>query len=199
MSLDLLFVLFLISFLSNANPFFGASYTLIAAGLLSKSVFNAFNLFEIILITAVGASISKNVMYAIGIGIKGPLSKNKNSEFLSRIIKNRSFYLTLLVLAFIPLLPLDDFMYIGGGAAKASPLKVNIAALAGKVMKSSFEIPLEMAGLDLIGSATSSVGFGPFELSLTSTLIFILLSVVLLKIDWEATIKRAKARLKPCF
>ncbi|MGC8630950.1 MAG: hypothetical protein ACP5T2_00775 [Thermoprotei archaeon] len=196
MSPDLLLALFLISFLSNATPFFGASYTLIAAGLLSKSGFTAFNLFEIILITGIGASVSKNVMYAIGIGVKGPLSRNKNSEFLRRIIKNRSFYFALLVLAFIPLLPLDDFMYIGGGAAKASPLKVNLVALVGKVMKSSFEIPLEMAGLGLIGSVTSAIGLGPFRLSLISTLVFLLLGVVLLKIDWEVTEKRVKARFK---
>jgi len=188
--------LFIISFISNATPFFGASYTLPAAGILLKSGVTLPDFLEAVLITAVGASLSKNVMYLAGFGTKAVLSKNKNVSFLQKFADRRSFYWVLVLLAFLPLLPLDDFLYIGGGAVRASPWKVNAAALIGKLLKSFLEIALELEGLGLVGRFSSPLGLGPFRLSLISTGIFVVLSYVLLKLDWQKEVDSFRRRLK---
>ncbi len=189
--------LFVVSFLSNATPFFGASYTLIAVGMLYQFGVNPLNVAESIAITAIGASVSKNVMYALGIGLRTPLSGNKNVSLLKKFAKKRSFYVTVFVLAFLPVLPLDDYLYVGGGVAAASALKVNAMALAGKLAKSAFEIPVELAGLFYLGGFTKRFGLSLIDLSASFAVAFVVLGYVLLKVDWESALR--KTGLAKCF
>ncbi len=183
--------LFAVSFLSNATPFFGASYTLIAVGVLYKFGVSPLNVAETIAITAIGASASKNVMYALGIGLRTPLSGNKNVSLLKRFAERRSFYVAVFVFAFLPALPLDDYLYVGGGVAAASALKVNAVALAGKLAKSAFEIPLEIAGLAYLGGFTRRFGLSLIDLSAIFAVAFVIIGYVLLKVDWESVLRKA--------
>ncbi|WP_449462122.1 hypothetical protein PQ610_06320 [Tardisphaera miroshnichenkoae] len=182
--------LFAVSFLSNATPFFGASYTLIAVGMLYEFGVNPLNVAESIAITAIGASASKNVMYALGMGLRTPLSGNKNISLLKRFAERRSFYVTVFIFAFLPALPLDDYLYVGGGVAAASVPKVNGVALAGKLAKSAFEIPIELAGLAYLGGFTRRFGLSFIDLSAAFAVAFVIIGYVLLKVDWEGVLRR---------
>jgi len=95
-------IIFIISFISNATPFFGTPYTIIATTILLRSGLDLISLVTVIFLTATGAAISKTVMYAIGLILRKPLKENKNMIFLSKFVHFRSFYITLFVLALIP-------------------------------------------------------------------------------------------------
>jgi len=59
-------ILFLVSLGSNATPFFGASYTLIATTALLANEFSVGSFVLIVFVTAAGASLGKLVIYAGG-------------------------------------------------------------------------------------------------------------------------------------
>jgi hypothetical protein len=122
-------------------------------------------------------------MYAIGIGLKSPLSKNRNVAFLKKLVNGKSYYLLTLLFAFLPFMPLDDYLYIGGGVSGASASKVNAVAFAGKVIKSSVEIPVELAGLFYVEGLIHVIKLGAVELSLISCLLFVALSYVIMNED----------------
>ena len=129
MALSLLSILFLfvIAFISNATPFFGASYTLLATTVLFAYGFtiNAFVL--VVLVTAIGASLAKLVLYYGGKSAKGQLRKNRNVNLLERWLRHRSFLAVVFVTAVIPGLPLDDYVYIVAGANSAIWTDIYIA------------------------------------------------------------------------
>ncbi len=192
MTLNLIDVawLFAWSAASNAVPLFGASYTLLAVAMLYKAGINLPNVLEAIFVTALGASLSKNVMYGLGIFLRAPLSSNRNASLLRRFVVRRSFYVTTFVLAVLPALPLDDYLYLGGGVGGASPLKVNVVALAGKLAKSALEIPLELVGLTFIEGFTRRVGLSFLDLTAMFALLFVMLGYAVIKIDWEKALRR---------
>ncbi len=196
MNITYLVIIFAISVATNATPFFGTPYTIVASTILLKSGVTPLNLAEVIAITAVGASIAKTVMYTIGYGIGHTLKHNKNVAFFSRFIHHRSFYVALFVLALLPGLPLDDFAFLIGGAGRASLLKMVEITLASKFIKSSIEIPLEVFGLIAVGNA---IDVSPFLLGVISSIAFTILGVILFKVDWEAIYNKFKDRLGPIF
>jgi hypothetical protein len=95
-------ILFLISFISNATPFFGTPYTIIAVTILIRIGVDLYSFIIGVVVTGLGASLSKTVMYAIGLILRRPLKQNKNMAFLAKFVQFKSFYVTLFTLALIP-------------------------------------------------------------------------------------------------
>jgi hypothetical protein len=184
--------LFGISIVTNATPFFGASYTLIATGELVTSGFSLGNFLIIVLVTGLGATVAKGILYSGAFELRGELNKNKNVRLFHGWLRKRSFYLALFVAAFIPVLPLDDYIYIGAGANRAVLGPMLGITLLAKVAKSAFEIYVEFAGIiNITHIEKSYLGLSALEFTILLSAVFIVLGIALYKLDWEKLLKRA--------
>ena len=187
-----LFILFLVSFVSNATAFFGASYTLIATAELAATGVNLQSFTLVVLVTALGATIGKIVIYYSAFGLKGTLRKNRNVRLLGTWLGKSGFYLGLFVTALLPVLPLDDYVYIGAGAnrGKLGPM-LGVTFLA-KLAKSAFEILLELSGLLEVSRLTHNfLGLSRLEISILASAAFVILGIAIYKMDWEPWVSRA--------
>jgi membrane protein YqaA with SNARE-associated domain len=189
-----LIAVFIISFVSNALPFFGEAYTVYASLLLLDIGASPYNTLIVIIVTAVGAAISKNVSYALGYALKRSLRKTSAVRLIGALSNKAPLWILVIVLAAIPGLPLDDYLYIGAGAAIISPLKLNTYVLVGKVIKSSVEIPIELLLFSSIYTAFRySIGLSLFQVIMA--VIFTALAVVIFKIDWVKIYVKLQYRL----
>ena len=187
-----LLTLFVVSLVTNATPFFGASYTLIATAELISSGFSLGNFALIVLITALGATLAKIVLFSGALGFRKELTKNKNVRLFHQWLNKRSFFVTLFVTAFIPGLPLDDYVYIGAGANRARLAPMLGVTFVAKLAKSAVEIFLEFNGiLGLSALTRNTFGLSRLELSIILSVFFVVLGIVLYKLDWEGLLKRA--------
>jgi hypothetical protein len=177
-----------ISFASNALPFFGASYTLLATSELMALGFSVENFLLIVAVTAIGATLAKIILYSGALGLRKQLIKNKNMSLLGLWLQRRSFYLALFLTAIVPALPLDDYIYIGAGANKAKLAPMIGLTLVAKIGKSLAEIYVEFTGILGISEILKVSGL---EFSLFLSALFIVLGVVLYKLDWESLLKKA--------
>ena len=187
MALSLLSILFLfvIAFISNATPFFGASYTLLATTVLFAYGFtiNAFVL--VVLVTAIGASLAKLVLYYGGKSAKGQLRKNRNVNLLERWLRHRSFLAVVFVTAVIPGLPLDDYVYIVAGANSAKLVRLFTVTFLAKLVKGFIEIGLEYASFGQIFPETGLFGLSRLVTSILLSVVFLLFGIVFFKLDME--------------
>jgi len=174
--------IFIISFVTNATPFFGAPYTIITSTIILRHGSNFQDLLEGILISATGATLAKSLMFAIGLILKIPLKRNKNVTFFMQIVKKRSFFLGLLITAILPILPLDDFFFLIGGTSNASLVRMLSITFVAKLIKSGIEIPLEVFGIIVI---SRHISLEPFILGIISSIIFTIIGIALFKIDAE--------------
>ncbi|MEM0373783.1 MAG: hypothetical protein QXV69_04005 [Sulfolobaceae archaeon] len=188
--------LFIVSFVSNATPFFGAPYTIIATTVLLRAGFNLIDYLIVVFVTGLGAGVSKIVMYGIGLGLRKPLKDTKNMKFLARFVNNKSFYVTLFILALLPILPIDDYLFLGGGIVKAPLSKMLSITIISKISKSAIEIALEAAGLIVIAQHTRAFGITEVELGIISSIVFVILGILLFKLDWEKYYTRAEEILR---
>ena len=180
-------LLFAVSFVSNALPFGGAPYTLIGAFYVDK-----LGLINVIVVTSLGAASAKVIIYALGFGTRGIIKKNKNYEFFKRIVDRRSFLVALFIAAIIPGLPLDDFLYLWGGAVKGNLLKMIAVTLVAKIIKSSIEIPIEFFTLYAVSKAVSINLLNNIYFEIGSVVSFIIIGIILFMIDWEKTLNRLR-------
>jgi len=194
LALSLLSILFLfvIAFISNATPFFGASYTLLATTVLFAYGFtiNAFVL--VVLVTAVGASLAKLVLYYGGKSAKGQLRKNRNVNLLERWLRHRSFLAVVFVTAVIPGLPLDDYVYIVAGANSAKLVRLFTVTFLAKLVKGFIEIGLEYASFGQIFPETGLFGLSRLVTSILLSVVFLLFGIVFFKLDMEKLFSRLK-------
>ena len=194
MALSLLSILFLfvIAFISNATPFFGASYTLLATTVLFAYGFtiNAFVL--VVLVTAIGASLAKLVLYYGGKRAKGQLRKNRNVNLLERWLRHRSFLAVVFVTAVIPGLPLDDYVYIVAGANSAKLVRLFTVTFLAKLVKGFIEIGLEYASFGQIFPETGLFGLSRLVTSILLSVVFLLFGIVFFKLDMEKLFSRLK-------
>jgi hypothetical protein len=178
--------LFVISLVSNATPFFGAAYTLVATAELISFGFSVEGFILVVCITAAGAAIGKLVIYGGAKGFRRQLARNKNVQLLSPWLQDRRFLAVVFVTAVIPMLPLDDFIYIGAGAARAKLAPMLSVTIAAKLVKSAFEIGLEYLGiLGTANLATHFLGLSRFEFSIFLIIVMMIIGVFLFKYDWE--------------
>jgi hypothetical protein len=181
-----LFLLFLVSFVANATAFFGASYTFIATAELAATGVNLESFALVVLVTALGATIGKIVIYFSALGLENSLKKNKNVRLLGTWLGKSGFYLGLFVTALLPALPLDDYVYIGAGANRGRLAPMLGVTFLAKLVKSAFEILLELSGLLEITKLTHHLfGLTGLQLSILASAAFILLGIAIYKIDWE--------------
>lgn len=189
----ILFVL-IVSFLSNVSPFFGASYTLLATLQLTLIGPTPINFLVVVLVSAIGATFAKTVIYYGAFELKGIIGKNKNVQLIGRNSTRRKFYLALFVTALLPVLPLDDFIYIGAGASGASLSLMALVTLLAKILKSGFEIAIELTILRGIGQ---TFGFNRLDITLVLIAVFLVIGILIYQVDWEKTYHRVMPRGKP--
>ncbi len=187
-----LLLLFLFSVVSNATAFFGASYTFIATAELAATGINLESFTLVVFVTALGATIGKIVIYFSALGLQNSLKRNKNVRLLGTWLGKSGFYLGLFVTALLPALPLDDYVYIGAGANRAKLAPMLGVTFIAKLAKSAFEILLELSGLLEISRLTHRLfGLTQLELSIIASAVFVVLGIVVYKIDWEPIASRA--------
>ena len=177
---------------SNATPFFGASYTLIATTALLADGFTLGNFVLIVLVTAAGASLGKLVIYGGGKRFSGRLGQNKTVMVLGRLLERKMGLAVVFVTAIIPGLPLDDYVYVGAGASSSRLTSMFIITFLAKILKSFLEIGIEYAGLGRLYTATGLTGLSRLETSIFFSMVFLIVGVVFYKIDLERVISRLK-------
>jgi hypothetical protein len=183
--------LFVLSLISNATPFFGASYTLIATAELIVFGFTPEGFLLIILITALGAAIGKLIIYGGAEGFSGRLKDNKNVKLLGDWLQHRNFLVVVFIAAVIPLLPFDDYLYIGAGAEKVRLLPMFSVTIIAKIVKSAVEIELELLGiLRFTKLIHNFIGLTPLEFSILLSILFIVLGIFFFKFDWELLMRK---------
>ena len=177
--------LFVVSLVSNATPFLGAAYTLVATAELISFGFSIGGFVLVVAITAAGAAIGKLVIYGGAKGFKRQLARNKNVQLFSPWLEGKWFLPAVFVAAVIPALPLDDFIYIGAGAAKVKLAPMLSVTVAAKLVKSTFEIGLEYLGIFGTAKVASHVlGLSRFEFSIFLMIVMMIIGVFLFKYDW---------------
>jgi len=187
-------VVFAVSFLSNVSPFVGASYTLLATLYLTLVGPTPFNFVAVAIVSAIGATVAKMIIYLGAFGFKGLLLKNKNVRLIGRYSSTSAFYLALFVTALLPVFPFDDYIYIGAGAVSASLRLMLGVTLLAKVVKSVAEIALEYT---LLRGLSGMFGIHRLDLTLLLTAAFIVIGVIVYKVDWEAAYDRLTKKGSP--
>lgn len=178
--------LFIVSIVSNATPFFGASYTLVATAELISFGFSLEAFVLVVGITAIGAALGKVVILGSAKIFERQLATNKNVQMLEVWLEQRSFLLTVFVAAVVPLLPLDDYIFIGAGGAKGRLLPMVSVTVAAKLVKSAVEIGLEFMGIVNIAYLTRHyLGITSFELSVILSIVMVILGVFVFAFDWR--------------
>lgn len=180
--------LFVLSLVSNATPFFGTSYTIIATTELIAIGFDGQSFALVVIVTALGATLGKIFIYAGAFGLRGQLKHNKNVRLLGSWLGKAGFYLTLFITALIPILPLDDYVYLGAGANRAKLIPMLGVTFLAKLSKSAFEILLELTGIlsiFLISPGHLVFGMTRLQFSILLSGLLVVLGVVIYKLDWE--------------
>ena len=193
-SLFSILILFLVSLGSNATPFFGASYTLIATTALLADGFSVGNFVLIVFVTAIGASLGKLVLYVGGKRFRGRLERNKTVMVLGRMLERKTGLAVVFVTALIPGLPLDDYVYVGAGASSSRLTGMFIVTFLAKVLKGFLEIGLEYAGLGRLYTATGLTGLSRLETSILLSVVFLIVGVVFYKVDLEKVVSKLRRR-----
>lgn len=177
--------LFFVSLVSNASPFFGASYTVIATTALIAFGFSLEAFILVVAVTAAGAAIGKLVIYSGAGAFTKQLSRNKNVQLIARWLNHRRFLIAVFVTALIPLLPLDDYIYIAAGAVRSRLAPMVSVTVVAKLLKSAVEIELEFLGIiNVARIARHFFGISSLDLSAILTLVFVALGIILFKVDW---------------
>ena len=188
-----LLLLFVFSLLANATAFFGASYTLIATTELEATGVNLESFVVVVFVTALGATLGKIVIYVTALGLQKSLLKNKNVRLLGTWLGKSGFFLGLFITALLPVLPFDDYVYIGAGANQGRLAPMLGVTFLAKLAKSAFEILLELSGLLEITRLTHNVlGLSRLELSVVGSAAFVVIGIATYKVDWLPIILRAR-------
>ena len=183
-----------VSFLSNVSPFFGASYTLLATLQLTLIGPSPFNFLLVVLVSAVGATLAKVVIYYGAFGLRRIIGGNKNIRLIGRNSSTGKFYVALFVTALLPILPLDDFIYIGAGATAASIGLMSAVTLLAKILKSGFEVALE---LTILTDLSRVFGFHRLDVTVALVAVFLIIGILIYQLDWEKMYNRFMRKDRP--
>jgi len=182
--------IFSISFVSNVIPFGGPPYTIITATAILK-LGNSYY-WPLIVLASLGAILSKIVIYLTGKLFKKSLRKNRNIMFLSKISNSDTFYIILFVLAVIPILPFDDYLFIAASAMEISLLKTVFALVVAKLIKTALEVFIE---LKVIVAISSLLTLAKPTIGAILTIAFVVFGIIIFKIDWEHYYNKIKGRI----
>ena len=177
---------FLASMVGNLIPFFPGFYLLIVGSVASENL--DLGLVPIATLAALGAAIGKFAIYAVGYGTSRVLS-GKRSRFNSlRKLLGGSAFLAAFLFAASPF-P-DDIIFIPLGVMRYSPVKTFISLLSGKFAFILLVVFLFRNFRDLVGLFIG----GSTLTTAASVAAFILISVVMTRIDWERVLDERKQR-----
>ena len=186
---------FALSLLSNAAPFFGAPYTIYASVILMRLGVTPLNLLLVIATSALGAALAKNVLYSLGVAFRRPLARNRNVAFIKRLTRLGFLWLLIIILAVLPGLPLDDYLYFGMGAAGGMLARLNLYVLVGKLIKSSIEIPIELMLMVGIYDLLRPFNVHELEFQVAFAAVFTVLGIALYKVDWQSVYNAIRAHV----
>lgn len=170
--------IFLISLISNSIPFVGLPYLNFLFAL--SPFFSLEDIVVMSILSALGASIGKIVVYTIGAGMRLTLSEKtkENLMFFEKIFKKWGFF-AIFLFAASPL-P-DDVLYIPLGIAKYRVSYYFIAVFLGKLVITSYVLAFGKITSGLMKELIGNSFFG-LLLFFSLTLVF---SVLVIKIDWK--------------
>jgi hypothetical protein len=127
------------------------------------------------------------IMYYLGVGLRRPLSRNRNVRLLARYSTSGWVYLLAFIAAVIPVVPLDDFIYLAGGASGLRALAMAAAAVAGKFVKTVAETLAIIYVSDLFAGA---LHVPQLYLLLFFTVGGAVAGVITFVLDWESLARR---------
>jgi membrane protein DedA with SNARE-associated domain len=190
--------LFLIALVSNATPFFGASYVLLATMALYNYGITITGFSTVVVVTAVASSIGKLVLYATGKLTKNKLEKSRNFAIFHQWLEqsNKSSLLLVFATGLVPVVPLDDYVYIAAGAGGAKLGAMFATTLLAKLLKNGLEISFAIWGLR--GLFTMSLlGMSHLETSMLFSSLLLLGGVALYRVDFIRLAERIRTMKNP--
>lgn len=140
-----------------------------------------------VLAASAGAAAAKVVMYYFGVGFKGVLRRNRNVRFLSRYADSPWAYALAFFAAVVPVLPLDDFVYMAGGASGLRAKLMGLIAAAAKVLKTVIEVS---AADYFIGLVSYAFKLPEWELIAVLAVLGSLSGLAVFLLDWEGLAER---------
>uniref|UniRef100_A0A7J2TKC2 VTT domain-containing protein n=1 Tax=Archaeoglobus fulgidus TaxID=2234 RepID=A0A7J2TKC2_ARCFL len=175
--------IFLISFISNSIPFVGIPYLNFLV--IISPFLKLEEMVIIALISAIGASLGKIVIYFIGTGLRATLSEKtkENLYFFEKIFKKWGFF-AIFLFAASPL-P-DDVLYIPLGIARYKLSHFFLAVFLGKTVVTFLAISMGKVASDAIDMLLGNnlLSFAVF-FALTT-----LFTIAVIKIDWRELFER---------
>lgn len=185
------FGVFLISLIGNLAVFFPIPYLLAIFTIAIEM--GKIDIFLLSLLGAIGATIGKFVSYGIGYGGRLTLGDKYKRRFNAlRMALGGSPFVAALVFAATPL-P-DDLVFIPLGMIQYSPLKTFVACAAGK-----FILTFVIVWSARFSRQTIAWLFGPENpmIWVASIVVVIVLTLIIIMIDWEKIITKRALRKLP--
>jgi membrane protein DedA with SNARE-associated domain len=170
--------IFLLSLIANSIPFVGLPYLNVLV--LLSPFLDRWEFYMVIIVSALGASLGKVVIYFLGRSIGYTLSEKskENLFFFQRVFRKWGVF-AIFLFAASPL-P-DDVLYIPLGLAQFRLYHYFIAVFCGKLVITAYTLAAGKVAMDVIELFTHS-----FEISFAIFfLATIVLTIFLLRFDWK--------------
>ncbi len=177
-----LLVVFLTSLAGNLVPFFPVPYLLFVIGV--ASTFQGISLVQVATVGALGAAIGKFVIYLVGYGAGTALSGRRARFDSLRKLLGGSAFLAAFIFAASPF-P-DDVIFIPLGIMRYSPTKTFISLFSGKFVLTFLVAYLARSSSRFVETVS---GGSPFATGL-SVAVVIIISIVMMRVDWEKFLAR---------
>lgn len=174
---------FLLSFISNSIPFVGVPY--LSFLILITPFLNFWELILIGILSALGASLGKVVIYLLGRGISYTLPEKtkENLLFFQKLLRKwGAFAIFLFAASPLP----DDVLYIPLGMAQYKLIHYFIAVFCGKLVVTTYVTFFGRFTMDLLEGFTDNFEFS-FIVLFMATMIFTLFVV---KFDWKKVFEK---------
>lgn len=175
--------IFLLSLISNSIPFVGVPYLNFIV--LLAPFLDQFEFFLVALLSALGASSGKVVIYFLGKSIRYTLPEKtkENLFFFQRLFRKWGIF-AIFLFAASPL-P-DDVLYIPLGMAQYRLHHYFLAVFCGKLIVTSYALLVGKVAIEFIDSFTDSLEVS-FTIFFLATIIF---TIFILKFDWKKFFER---------
>jgi membrane protein DedA with SNARE-associated domain len=170
--------IFLLSLIANSIPFVGLPYLNVLV--LMTPFMESWELAIVAVLSALGATLGKLVIYFLGRGVGHTLpEKSRENLFFFQKLLRRWGILAIFLFAASPL-P-DDVLYIPLGMAKYKLHHYFLAVLFGKVIVTSYALLAGKIAMDFIEFYTESFELS-FAILFLATTIF---TIFILKFNWK--------------
>ncbi|HZD12252.1 MAG TPA: VTT domain-containing protein, partial [Candidatus Binatus sp.] len=179
-------LVFLVSLFGNIIPVIPIPYLLIVIAVILE--YPSLGIVQIAAVSALGAATGKFVSYVLGYGVRSVSRRNQKRFDSLRRLLGGSIFLVAFIFAATPL-P-DDVAFIPMGIMRYSPVKTYISLYTGKFVLNLFVLYTARSSEAAIREALG----GGVEGSIASVVIIILLSYLMMRIDWERVLTETKNR-----